>query len=101
MSGLECRDTPSGAFFTVHLKPRARREGLEGVEEGMLTAAVHAPPVEGEANRSLIRIVARALDVPASSVSLVRGEKGRRKSLVVSGMSAQALRRKIHDLGLE
>jgi len=101
MSGLDCRETPSGVSFTVRLKPRARREGLEGVKGGMVQAAVHAPPVEGEANRALVKLAARSLGVPPSAVLIVRGEAGRVKTLRVAGMNAESLRRKIHDLGLE
>lgn len=101
MSGLDCRETLGGVSFAVRLKPRARREGLEGVKGGVLQAAVHAPPVEGEANRALIRLLARACDVPPSTVWIVRGEAGRVKSLMVRGMSPETLRRKIHELGLD
>lgn len=101
MSGFECREIPSGVLFGVRLKPRARRERLEPAKDGLLQAAVHAPPVGGEANRSLVRLLARALGVPPSAISIVRGETGRVKSLLAAGLSAERLRRRLHELGLE
>ena len=100
MSGLNLRETPSGVSFVIRLQPRARREGLEGVEAGILKAAVHAPPIDGEANRALVRLISRALDVPPSAVSILRGGKSRLKSLAVAGVSAEQARRRLDEHGL-
>ncbi len=45
-----------------------------------------APPIEGEANAALIRLIAKALRVPKSAVAVVSGETARIKTLEIAGM---------------
>ena len=59
--------------------PRAARDEVVGWETGVLRVRVTAPPVEGQANRAVVAVVARALGVRPSAVTLVTGERGRDK----------------------
>jgi uncharacterized protein (TIGR00251 family) len=58
-----------------------------GVAEDALRIKLQAPPVEGKANKALVRFLASALDVPARQVSIVTGETGRLKRVAVRGIS--------------
>ncbi len=76
-------------MVAVRLTPRAAREAIEGPDEdGVLHARVTAPPVDGAANAALVRLVADALGVPASSVSIAGGLTGRQKRLRLEGVDA-------------
>ena len=73
--------------FEVRLTPRGSRNLVDGVaEDGSLRVRVTAPPVDGAANRSLIRLLADALGVPPSAVTIESGETGRRKRVAVEGV---------------
>jgi uncharacterized protein (TIGR00251 family) len=78
-----------GIVIAVRAAPKARREGIEGVEErprgAALKVAVTAAPSEGRANISLMKIIADALDVPASAVSIRTGITSRDKTVFVAG----------------
>lgn len=76
----------------VRLRPRGHRDELIGVEDGVLQARVTAPPVDGRANRSLCRLVAKRVGVAPSRVRVVRGAKSRDKVVAVEGLDAAALR---------
>jgi len=54
-----------------------------------------AAPVEGVANAALTRLLGRALRVPASSISIVRGLAARDKLLRIQGLSAATLRARL------
>jgi uncharacterized protein YggU (UPF0235/DUF167 family) len=54
-----------------------------------------APPAEGEANAALARFLGRALDVPPSSVTILRGASGREKLLRLAGLTAAAVRSRL------
>jgi hypothetical protein len=54
----------------------------------VLRVRVTAPPVEGRANDALLRLLARALDVPVSRLRIVRGQTQRNKVVAVEGLSA-------------
>jgi uncharacterized protein (TIGR00251 family) len=71
--------------------PRASRDGLGGIRNGALVVRLTAPPVEGAANAALVRFLARALDLPAGAVTLVRGDRGRDKLVRVAGLDVPAL----------
>jgi uncharacterized protein (TIGR00251 family) len=87
-----------GQFFTVHddgvvlavrAVPKSRRDaivGLMATPEGQaLKIAVTAAPENGKANAAVAALVAKALDVPKSAVSVVSGATDRRKLLRVAG----------------
>jgi uncharacterized protein YggU (UPF0235/DUF167 family) len=74
----------------VRLTPKGGRDGIDGLEtlsDGrvVLKARVRAAPNEGEANDALIRLVAKALGVPARDVTLTAGATSRIKRLAVAG----------------
>jgi hypothetical protein len=77
----------------VRLTPRAAREQVTLLDDGTLAVRVSAPPVDGRANAALERAVAGALGVARSRVSLVRGARGRDKTLRVEGLDGAAVRR--------
>jgi hypothetical protein len=74
-----------GADLILHLRvrPRASPEGFAGVRAGRLQVRVSAAPVDGEANERLMRILARELTVPVSSLVLTRGVSSRDKDVLV------------------
>lgn len=56
-----------------------------------------APPVEGQANAALVRLLARLLDVAPSAVAVVRGAAGREKLVRVGGMRAADARARLAE----
>jgi uncharacterized protein (TIGR00251 family) len=78
-------------LFTVRVAPRAASGVIAGERDGALVVRVTAPPAEGRANEAVIRIVAKALDLPPSAVRLVRGAKARTKVLSVPAAAEERL----------
>ena len=76
----------SDARLTVRLTPRASRDALVGLRDGILAVRVSAPPVDGAANQALCRLIAAAVGVAPSRVSVVHGSRGREKIVAVAGM---------------
>lgn len=58
----------------------------------MLKVRVRARPVEGEANAALLTLLARALGVSKSAVSLQRGGQSRLKMIQVDGLDDARMR---------
>ena len=88
------------ARIAVRLTPRGGRDAVEGwtVDEAgrpLLKARVSAPPVDGEANAALIKLIAKALGVSRSSVSIASGEGARVKVLAVEGLDEAEARRRL------
>ena len=84
---------PGGVALTVRLTPRGGRDAIDGIEvlsDGrcVLKVRVRAPASEGEANAELVRLIARALGVAPSSVTLAAGATARIKRLTIAGQGA-------------
>jgi len=52
---------------------------------------VSAPALEGRANKAVIRVVAEALGLPASSVSILSGAASSRKRVLVTGVRRETV----------
>jgi hypothetical protein len=95
---IPVRDTADGATFAVKVHPRAKRDGIVGELGEALKLTVAAPPVEGRANEACVRLLAQALGVPRSSVTVAAGGSGRQKLIRIAGMSAEELRARLKRL---
>ena len=82
------REVPGGVRITVRLAPKAARDRVLGVHGEALKVAVTSPPVEGKANRHLIRFLAKRLGVPQGALSIVSGELSRDKVIEAAGVRA-------------
>jgi uncharacterized protein (TIGR00251 family) len=91
---------PPSADLSVRLTPRADRDAIApaAAPGGTYAARVTAPPVDGQANAALVKMMAKALGVPKSRVSIVRGHSARDKVVRVDGVSpADAHKRLVND----
>lgn len=80
------------ARISVRLTPRAGVDRTDGVSAaGELLVRVRAAPVEGAANRALLKLLARELGLAVSSFELAAGATGRTKQLLVGGCAAAEL----------
>jgi uncharacterized protein YggU (UPF0235/DUF167 family) len=93
------RAEPGGVLLAVRLTPRASRDAIEGVallSDGrpVALARVRALPADGDANAALVALLARALRVPRSAVTIAAGHTARLKQVRIAGDPA-ALAREI------
>jgi len=84
------RTRGDGIDLVVRLTPKASADALEGLAEASdgkvhLKARVRAVPEKGAANAALEKLLARALDVPVSTVGVVAGGTARLKTVRVTG----------------
>ena len=80
-----------GVRITVQVVPRASKTEVVGAYgDDALRVRLNAPPVDGKANKELVRFFAEALGVPVRAVALVSGQTGRRKTLKIDGVTADA-----------
>jgi len=79
----------------VRVQPRASREAIGPAREGALLVRLTAPPVEGQANDALVRLLGRVFGVAPSRVTVVRGAGGREKRVHVGGLRASDARARL------
>lgn len=75
--------------MAVRLTPKSSKDEISGIEpydgKSVLKARVRAIPDKGQANAALVKLIAKWLGVPRSTVSLASGGKSRLKSIEVRG----------------
>ena len=75
----------------IRVHPRASRNAIE-VEgersELKIIVRVTAVPEGGKANDAVVALLAKRLQVPKSSIRIVRGHKSRDKRVSIEGMSS-------------
>lgn len=77
----------------MRLTPKAGRDGIEGLKptaDGSteLAVKVTAVPENGKANDALLRLLAKRLKLPVSSLQLVAGATDRHKQILIEGDAA-------------
>ena len=77
--------------LSLRVTPRADADRVGPWADGVLQVRVTRPPADGEANGSVLWLVARALGVPPSRVTLVAGARSRSKRCAVAGISPTEL----------
>jgi uncharacterized protein (TIGR00251 family) len=79
--------------FEVRVQPRASRNEIVGVREGVIRIRLQAPPVDGAANEALVRFLADEFGVSARAVRIVSGFGSRNKIVEVEAVAFPALDR--------
>ena len=82
----------SDQLVAIRVQPRASREGVQGLRGEAIAIQLKAAPVDGAANAALLKLLARVLKVPQSSIELVRGSTGRSKWIRVEGWTGEQVR---------
>ena len=81
----------ASAKIPIRVQARARHDELVAIREGVLLVRVAAPALDGRANRSLCRLLAKRLCVAPSSVTIIRGKRSRDKLVQVEGVDQATL----------
>lgn len=68
--------------IAVRVKPRSKVEEVTGEGDGYVVR-VKEPPIEGRANRAVLRLLAGHLGVPESRLRVVSGFSSRNKVIEV------------------
>ena len=72
----------------IRVVPRASRNGIDGVRDGRIVVRVTAPPVDGAATAAAVLVLAKALDVPPTTIRVMSGQASRNKTVTVAGLNA-------------
>jgi len=95
------QQTQSGVTLFVRLTPRAAHDQLGAVaksgDKAHLEASVRAVPEKGAANAALLRLLAKQLDLPRSTIQIARGTGARHKAIRIAG-DPQLLARRLRSL---
>jgi uncharacterized protein (TIGR00251 family) len=90
MSAESCR-------LTVKLKPQAKRESVFADPDGTILVSVSAPPIDGKANKRAIAIFTKALHLPKSACTIIKGHTSKNKIFEITGLSRASVLNKLAE----
>jgi len=79
----------------VRVTPNAGRNEITGWKDGALQVKVAAPPEKGKANKELVDFLSRELGVNKTTIKIVTGMTGRKKTIAVEGMSREDILKRL------
>ena len=91
MSGsVPWRATADGIELHLRVTPNAGADRIEGIEtrddgRAVLRLRVRAVPDKGKANKAVVALLAKALDLPKSAIVVTAGETARLKTVRIAG----------------
>ena len=84
---VDLRQRGEAVTFRVRVVPRASRNKIAAIQDGVVRIRLTAPPVEGAANEALVSFLSGVLRVPKRDVEIISGQTAREKAVSVSGLS--------------
>jgi len=87
-----------GCTLELKVIPNAPRDEIVGWLGDALKVKIHAPALDGRANDALLDFLASRLGVARREVTLLRGDKSRRKVVQIAGIDAAGVRQRLAGL---
>ena len=81
------KETPAGAVLMVLAAPRSSKTEIVEIQQDRCKIKVKAPPVDGEANSALVEALSKIFKIPKKFVILEKGQTGKQKSFLLSGLT--------------
>jgi uncharacterized protein len=85
--------------LALRVSPGARTSAVVGRHGEAWKVRVAAPREDGRANAAVVALLASALGVPARTISLVSGHRGRDKLVELAGISPDETERRLAAAG--
>jgi uncharacterized protein len=78
-------------IFAVRVIPRSSRNEIVGEYNGALKVKLNSPPVDGEANKELIALLAKIFHVSKSDVEIIGGQTSNLKQVKITDKTSKDL----------
>ncbi len=75
--------TVYGVEIRIKVLPRSSKSEVAGISEDRLKIKLNSPPVDGAANKELVKLLSKILKVAKSDLELVKGDRSRLKTVLV------------------
>lgn len=86
---VKITETDGGIRFEIRVQPRSSQNQIIGAVGDAIKVKLTAPPVEGQANQSLIAFLADVFSVPKRNVSIIKGDTSRNKIVEIQGIDKE------------
>lgn len=91
------QDVEGGVIIKIWAQPKSSKQKFDGIHDGRLKVRLKSPPVDGKANKELIKLFSKKLSVPQSLIEISTGQSGRRKDILIQGKKGADVLPKLTD----
>jgi len=88
-------EKPDGCLLKCWIQPRSSRSAVIGIHGDALKIALTAPPVDGKANKELLKFMAKYFKLPQRGIQITVGESSRSKTILISGLNKDIIIQKL------
>ena len=85
----------ASCVLKVRVQPKASNNLVDGYQGDMVRLRVTAPPENGKANAAVIELLATALEINKSRLTIIKGLKSRDKSIGVESLTLEEAGRRL------
>lgn len=78
----------------VTVIPKSSRSEIR-VRDGEIRIYLNSPPVDGKANTECLKLLSKKLHVPKYSITIIRGERGRKKELRIENITREEIMKQL------
>jgi uncharacterized protein (TIGR00251 family) len=91
MEGLDIQQIDDVVLLKAKVVPGSSKTSVAGVLDGMLKVKISAAPEKGKANQSLVKYLAKQLNVKNKNVTIVSGLTNPIKQIRIENISPEKL----------
>lgn len=84
-------------ILEIKVVPKSSRNDILGWKDGLLRVCVTAPPDKGKANKSVVVLLAKILNMPKNNIHILRGKTSHRKVIELVGVDSIEVQLKIEE----
>ena len=77
------KETDNGILATIKISPNAKKNEIIKTDTEV-KIKITAQPVDGKANKALIEFLSKTFKIPKTSISIVKGETSKEKTILFS-----------------
>ncbi len=93
---FDLHDGKTSAAITVRVTPRTAKNEIHDIlDDGTVKIRLTAPPVEGKANKELIKFLSSVLDIPPSSIEILAGQTSHDKLVSILNLRSEEVQLRI------
>ena len=91
--------TDAGLYIIVRVQPKARKNEISLDEnKEALKVKLTSAPVDGGANKALIKLLAKSLKIKKSSFTITSGKKSRNKRIKISNVELHEIEAALKEI---
>jgi uncharacterized protein len=82
-------------LLRLYVQPKSSRNAFAGIHGDSIKLAITAPPVDGKANKAVVKFLASFFKVKKKEVTIKHGLQSRTKSILIAGSDIQIIQARI------